>query len=172
MHQALLRSLCPRGLSTAVTFCIQLPPGRLGSEGPNPALHTRPFTSKLQLLLPGPAAQASNCGVGVGSVTLTSPPAHHSRRPKGFASEASLLSRPAATLQGECSWFSRGSSALASSLLPASVSPLPPLVGAAACYFQNKMWLSCPLVKPSHGSSAPLPGLAFAPPAPCWDSPF
>lgn len=119
----------PKGGLSAGEACPQLRPlmsscalDTSAQRAPNIQL----FTSKAQLLLPGPTAQARN-RVG-GGCMLTPPLPCQSWSPLGFASETSFLSSPAATLQGGSLWFPGvGGFTLASSLgfLPQSHPLLP-----------------------------------------------
>lgn len=122
------------------------------------------FTSKAQLLLPGPTAQARN-RVG-GGCMLTPPLPCQSWSPLGFASETSFLSSPAATLQGGSLWFPGGLHSGLLTGLPAPVTPSPPHSPPdnQSVLSRIQIGLCCSWFK-----TLPWPPL---PPAPLLDPPF
>lgn len=107
-----IRKACPVLRHLVSTCRVDTAP----QGGPLPVLHNRQFTSKLQLLLPGPPAQVRNCrGRGRFESCLLCP----SWGPLGFAPEAPLLSSLHLLLR-ESSRGSPGASCLTSTLCRAA----------------------------------------------------
>lgn len=152
----------------AETPGVRLPHGHLCPDGPHPALHIRPLTSKPQLLFPGPTAQARNFDCSPLLSIKASP---------GFSLRNISPSQPASYSSGRVLRVLQGSAPHPSNGTSSSVSApvTQPPKGSLSSLSEMQTWLCCPCLKRRRDSplpSAPLCGPALAPPARYWVIPF